>query len=156
MNALTPHQIMTLSASELADQPSTALFQLKNDAADLLSAAKAIGEHIDRALSIKYTEQAHQLRLAAGKDTGIVHFNDGPVRISAELSKKVEWDQKQLAVIAQRIAENGEKPAEYIELTYKVSESKYNAWPETIRTAFSPARTLKPGKPSFRLARLED
>ncbi len=156
MNALTPHQIMTLSASELAAQPSAALFQLRNDAADLLSAAKAIAEHIDRALSIKYTEQAHQLRLAAGKDTGIVHFNDGSVRISAELSKKVEWDQKQLALIAQRIAENGENPAEYIELTYKVSESKYNAWPETIRTAFSPARTLKPGKPSFRLARLED
>lgn len=35
----------------------------------LVAAAKAIVEHVDRALDLKYADRAHQLRLAAGKDS---------------------------------------------------------------------------------------
>ena len=94
--------------------------------------------------------------MAAGKDTGIVHFDDGRVRVTAELPKRVEWDQKRLAEIVRRIAEGGEDPAEYVETAYRVSETKFNAWPESLKSAFAPARTLKTGKPGFRLALLEE
>jgi hypothetical protein len=154
MSALAPDQVLAVPAGELAEQPSEALFQLKNDAADLLAATKAIVEHIDRALDLKYAEQAQALRLAAGKDTGVVHFDDGRVRVSADLPKRVEWDQRVLAVIVDRITEAGEDPTEYVEIAYRISETKFNAWPEGIRRAFVPARTLKTGKPSFRLALL--
>lgn len=148
----SPDQVLATPAGELAELQAETLFQLKNDAADLLSAARAIVEHIDRALEIKYAEQARALRLAAGKDTGVVHFSDGHVRITADLPKKVEWDQKLLAKIAKRIAEGGEDPADYVEISYRVSEAKFNAWPQTLKSVFEPARTLKTGKPSFRLA----
>jgi len=125
-------------------------------AADLLAAAKAIVEHVDRALDLKYADRAHQLRLAAGKDTGVVHFDDGHVRITADLPKKVDWDQTRLAEITRRIAANGDDPSEYVDISYRISETKFNAWPESLKSAFAPARTLKTGKPGFRLALLQE
>lgn len=156
MSHLTPDLVLATPAGELAERSSDSLFKLKNDAADLLAAAKAIVEHVDRALDLRYAQRAHQLRLAAGKDTGVVHFDDGHVRITADLPKKVEWDQAKLNDITRRIAANGEDPAEYVEISYRISETKFNAWPETLKTAFAPARTLKTGKPGFRLALIQE
>lgn len=135
---------------------SDSLFQVKNDAADLLAIAKALVEHIDRTLDLKYVDRAHQLRLDANKDTGIVHFDDGNVRVTADLPKKVEWDQKQLAELVARIAAAGDNPAEFVETTYRVSETKYQAWQESLRSQFTPARTVKVGKASYRLALLSE
>ncbi len=156
MSQLTPDQVLVTPAGELAELSSESLFKLKNDAADLLAAAKAIVEHVDRALDLRYAQRAHQLRLAAGKDTGVVHFDDGHVRITADLPKKVEWDQAKLNDITRRIAANGEDPTEYVEISYRISETKFNAWPETLKSAFAPARTLKTGKPGFRLALIQE
>lgn len=156
MSHLTPDQVLVTPAGELAELSSESLFKLMNDAADLLAAAKAIVEHVDRALDLRYAQRAHQLRLAAGKDTGVVHFDDGQVRITADLPKKVEWDQAKLNDITRRIAANGEDPTEYVEISYRISETKFNAWPETLKSAFAPARTLKTGKPGFRLALIQE
>lgn len=156
MSYLTPDQVLATPAGDLAQRSGESLFQLKNDAADLLAAAKAIVEHVDRALDLRYAQRAHQLRLAAGKDTGVVHFDDGHVHITADLPKKVEWDQTKLNDITRRIAANGEDPSEYVEISYRVSETKFNAWPETLKSAFAPARTLKTGKPGFRLALIQE
>jgi hypothetical protein len=76
----------------------------------------------------------------------------GRVHITADLPKKIEWDQARLADITQRIAANGDNPAEYVEISSRVSETKFNAWPESLKSSFSAARTLKTGKPGFRLA----
>ena len=156
MNQLTPHQVLAMPAGDLALQTSESLFQLKNNAADLQALAKAVVDHLDRALDLKYSKQAHALRLAAGKDTGVVHFDDGHVQVTADLPKKVDWDQKKLADLVCRMTANGDNPAEYVEISYRVSETKFNAWPETLKSAFAPARTLKTGKPGFRLALLKE
>ena len=155
MSRLTPEQVLATPAGDLADHCSESLFRLKNDAADLMSAGKAIVEHIDRALDLKYAGRAHRMRLEAGKDTGAVHFDDGLVPITADLPKRVEWDQKRLADITRRIAASGDDPAQYVEISYRVSETKFGAWPETLKSAFAPARTLKTGKPGYRLALVE-
>lgn len=156
MSRTIPDQILATPVSELANLASDSLFQVKNDAADLLAIAKALVEHIDRALDLKYIDRAHQLRLDANKDTGIVHFDDGNVRVTADLPKKVEWDQKQLAELVARIAAAGDNPAEFVETTYRVSETKYQAWQESLRSQFTPARTVKVGKASYRLALLSE
>ena len=51
-----------------------------------------------------------------------------------------------------RIRAAGDNPAEYVEVTYKVAERAYTAWPDRIRQAFLPARTVRPGRQSFKLA----
>jgi len=156
MSTATLHQLLATPAAELAEQSSEALFRIKSDAADLLAAAKTVVEHIDRAVDLKYAHRAHQLRRTAGKDTGVVHFDDGAVRITADLPKKVEWDQAKLAEITRRIAASGDDPAEFVEIAYRISEIKFNAWPESLKSAFAPARTIKTGKAGFRLALLKE
>ena len=152
----TPEQVLATPAGTLAQQPAELLFSFKNSAADLLTDAKSLCDHIDQAIDFKWNERARFLRHEADKDTGVVHFDDGNVRITADLPKKIEWDQTRLAEIARRISESGEDPKQYVEITFRVSETKFNAWPDTLKSSFNAARTVKTGKPSYRLALIKE
>jgi hypothetical protein len=151
MSTTPLHIAATRPAGHLSRKSAEELFVLKHEAVRALTAAKNVVEHLDRALELKYADRAQLLRLKAGKDTGAVTFEDGTVKVTADLPKRVEWDQERLASIAQQIAKGGDDPAEFIEIAYRVSETKFNAWAESLRKAFEPARTVKTGKPSFKL-----
>ena len=69
----------------------------------------------------------------------------------ADLPKRIDWDQALLAQIADNITSAGEDSAEFIDTTLKVSERKYADLPESWRKGFEPARTVRTGKPKFRL-----
>jgi len=56
-----------------------------------------------------------------------------------------------LAELSKRIQESGEDPLQYMDIAYKVPERKFTAWPDTIKSAFQDARTLKMGRQSFKL-----
>jgi hypothetical protein len=152
----TPEQVLATPAGTLAQQPAELLFSFKNSAADLLTDAKSLCDHIDQAIDFKWNERARFLRHEVDKDTGVVHFDDGNVRITADLPKKIEWDQTRLAEIARRISESGDDPKQYVEITFRVSETKFNAWPDTLKSSFNAARTVKTGKPSYRLALIKE
>ena len=152
----TPEQVLATPAGTLAQQPAELLFSFKNSAADLLTDAKSLCDHIDQAIDFKWNERARFLRHEVDKDTGIVHFDDGNVRITADLPKKIEWDQTRLAEIVRRISESGDDPKQYVEITFRVSETKFNAWPDTLKSSFNAARTVKTGKPSYRLALIKE
>ena len=152
----TPEQVLATPAGTLAQQPAELLFSIKNAAADLLASGKALSDHIDQAIDFKWSERARNLRHDAGKDTGVVHFDDGNVRVTADLPKKVDWDQARLAEITRRITDSGDDAKQYVEISYRVSETKFNAWPETLKSAFEAARTVKSGKPSYRLALMKE
>jgi hypothetical protein len=53
--------------------------------------------------------------------------------------------------VVEQIRSVGDNPAEYVDVTYKVAERKFTAWPEHIRQAFAPARVLKAGKATVSL-----
>jgi hypothetical protein len=156
MNAITPDQLRGMAATTLAGFGAEALFQLKSEAAVRLQDEKQIVDLIDQALDMKYAEKSRALRLSEGKDTGVVHFDDGHVRVTADLPKKAEWDQKQLRELVLRIASGGDNPDEFIETSYRISETKYLAWQESLRSQFTPARTVKVGKATYRLALLSE
>ena len=100
---------------------------------------------------MKYAERAKAARADAEKDFGTTRFTDGEVTIVSELPKRVDWDQHELGALVERIKSEGDDPREYVEVSLKVSERKYNSWPLHIRKLFEPARTVRPGAQSFRL-----
>ena len=53
MTSLTPEEIIATPAGDLADLSSTELFDLRNRASEIVSAAKKLDEHLDRALALK-------------------------------------------------------------------------------------------------------
>ncbi len=136
--------IIALSAQSLA--------LLLDDAEEALRLAKAAKDWLDGAVAHKYADKAGAVRLAAGKDSGTVRFDDGAVAVVADLPKKVDWDQAKLAAVVDRIRAEGDDPAEYVDVVFKVAERKYGAWPSHIRSAFEAARTVRVGKPTFKLA----
>jgi hypothetical protein len=156
MNMLTPDQVRDMSVSTLAGFSAEVLCQLQTSAAERLKAEKHLVDLIDQALDHKFAEKARALRLTEGKDTGIVHFDDGRIRISADLPKKTEWNQSLLADMARRIAAAGDDPSQYIEVSYRISETKYLAWPDNFRNQFQPARTVKTGKATYRLTSIQE
>ena len=79
------------------------------------------------------------------QDTGTVRFDDGAVTVIADLPKRVDWDQAQLAGLVERISAAGDDPTRYVDVSFKVPERKYAAWPESIRQNFEPARTVRTG-----------
>lgn len=128
--------------------------------AELIELLEAIGSRIKtaqgevaKALTARYADHAKAQLLTEGKDTGTTHIFDGEFDVTVEIDKTVKWDQKQLATIFERIAASGDKPGQYIELKYAVSEAKFKAWPETLRQPFEAARSVTPGKPKFTLRR---
>ncbi len=132
--------------------PAEHLALLQAEARDSLESMKRQVDWIEAAIAFRYEQRAVAARAAAGKDTGTVRFNDGMVEITSDLPKKVEWDQRRLAALIDRIRAGGEDPAEYVETSFKVPERAYAAWPERIRAAFEPARTVRTGRPTFKLS----
>jgi len=145
-------QLEALTRERIKALPKPALQELSVLLAEMDRGIGQAREQLSAALDELYGDAARAQLLDAGKDSGTTHLSDGELAITVDIKKSVAWDQQELAAIAQRIASNGDDPAEYIDVKYAVSERKFAAWPDTLRRPFEAARTLKPAKPAFRLA----
>lgn len=134
----TPQQISKISVKELND--------LLAEATEVLAVAKKSKARLDSAIQFKYSDKVDGLRESLEKESGVVRLEDSGFSVSADRPKNISWDQKSLADIAEKIRAGGEDPSEFIEISYKVSERKYSAWPSNLKKSFTPARTLKYGK----------
>ena len=88
-------------------------------------------------------------RLAHGKDTGTLSlFLDG-VEVKQNLPKIVKWDQCILKGLWEKIKASGDKPENYMDQKFNISETAYGKFPDGIKKAFDPAREVKTGKPKL-------
>lgn len=148
--------IRMLPIGEVAALPTQHLALLQEDAAAALEASKKTKDWIDGAIALRFADHVQALRREARKDTGTVRFEQDGVTVVADLPKRVDWDQALIAGVVERIRAAGDDPTQYVDIAIKVPERKYTAWPENIRVAFAPARTVKTGKQSFVLTLKED
>ncbi len=149
---ILPADLAALSVGELASLPPAQKQEISRNLDEALDWLKKARAKFDAALDAAYGERARAARLDAGKDFGVIHLNDGPLRVTVDQPKRASWDQEQLAAIARRIAASGERVEDYLDIEFSVSESRFSNWPPALRAQFEAARTVKPGKPSFRLA----
>ena len=147
---------LNLPVTELALMPPSLLAAVQAEIDVATERMKAVTERFALALEVRYAARAAECRCHEGKDTGTARFEDGGVTVIAELPKRVDWDQEKLAQMAQNIADSGEDPAEFIDTKLSVSERKYGALPVSWREGFEPVRTVRMGKPKFRLVLNEE
>lgn len=145
-NAPTADDLPSLAPQEIAALPTELLAILQREIDERLTRTKAAKVRLDDALTLRYAERAAEARRVAGKDAGVVRFDDGDFVVVADLPKRVTWDQARLAAIVERIRASGENPTDYVETSFKVSERSYGAWPPAIRATFEPARTVRTGQ----------
>lgn len=156
MNLVALQHAIRHTPAEYAAAPLDAFKQFVTQVEQLQVFAKAVREFADQACEMRYAEAARTLRLAEGRDFGTVRIDDHGETVVCDQRKIIDWDQAQLAVLARKIADAGDDPAQYMDVTLKVPESKYGAWPHVLREQFEAARTVRPGKASFRLASLDE
>ena len=144
-------RLVQMPVGELATLPASELFRLQREVDEALRRAKLADAWLDGALSLRYSARAHQARATDLKDTGTVRFDDNGVTVVADLPKKIDWDQDALSGVVELLTAEGENPRHYVEITFKVSERRYAAWPPHIRKVFEAARTVQVGAQSFRL-----
>jgi len=149
---VTLDELRHIAVGDIAALPAEQLALLQDAANATLRSAKITCDWLDGAIALKYTDRAAMARMEAAKDTGTVRFDDGAVTVTADLPKRVDWDQDKLAALIERIRAEGDDPAEYVDVAIKVPERKFAAWPSHIRSAFEDARTIRTGKPCFRLS----
>ena len=146
-----PADIAEMSVSQLAQLTPDQKLEVDANLGKAIVWLKQARTKFDAALKQCYEEQAKAALLASGRDFGTAHIRDGSLRIKFELPKKVTWDQKQLAAMAERITAAGEQVNSYIDVKLAVSESSYTNWPPVLQSQFAGARTVEAGKPSFTL-----
>jgi len=132
------------------------LLSLQEQAAQHFQRAKMLKEWLDNSIALKYRDIASNLRKIDSKDSGTVHFTDGDFKITSVLAKKVDWNQEKLKDVVTAIRKHGDNPDEYVESSYRISETKYTSWPEHIKNIFKPARLLKTGAETFKIQPLAE
>jgi 3-deoxy-D-arabino-heptulosonate 7-phosphate (DAHP) synthase len=143
---ITLQEVPVTSIAALAMYPPADLQRLKQQASENLTNAKNIAEWIDAAIQEKYSLRLQSSRQSLGKTNGVINLEDDGYIISEDLPKKIDWDQHKLSVIYQNLQSAGDKPEQYIDISYNISEKKYSSWPEIIRERFTEARELKSGR----------
>jgi hypothetical protein len=111
----------------------------------------ALRRKLDAALDATYGERVRRACAEADEDVGLVHIDAGEVRLRVEIAEQVTWDQTQLAAMAARIANGGERVEAYLDITYDIPETRWSQWPSTLRDSFARARLATPGPPTYRL-----
>lgn len=145
-----------LSVSQMAALPQGHLQELDVLLNEMQTQVKQARERLTAALEQRYGEQGRAALVDSGRDFGVTHLADGPLRVTYELPKRVSWDQPRLAEIAERIVAAGERVQDYMDVDLSVSESRFNNWPPALKEQFAAARTVKPGKAAFRLALVKE
>jgi hypothetical protein len=140
-----------LAIGDIAVLPPDVLLDLQATAHAETARVKKLRDRLEAGIAQRYEAAAIAERAAQGKTSGTVRIEDDGIVVIADLPKKVTWDQDHLATMAARIQAAGDDPAEYLELSYRVPERRYSAWPETMRDGFAAARSETTGKPVFRL-----
>ncbi len=151
MNIVVLQHALRQCPADVANAPLHTFAHLIKQAEQLQDFAKQVRDFVDQASELRYTQAAQAARQSQGRSFGVVRIDDHGQTVVCDQRKIVDWNQAQLLELARRIQASGEDPSQYMDVTYKVPESKYNAWPDVLRKQFEDARTERPGKASFKL-----
>ncbi len=149
------YEIGQIYVAELERLPLAELEELIQNVASAEESARHYKQLLHAAMHHRFCERATQLRQEAGKSTGTVRFEVDGFVVIADLPKRPEYDQAKLKGAVDALRKWGENPDDYVGIEVKVSETKYNAWPPAVRQLFEPARTLKVGKPTYKLEQIK-
>lgn len=151
-NRTTLAQLREMPIDGVATLPVEHLVMLLEDVAEAKRDAALLDSRLSDAMALRYADKAAAARKAKGRTDGSITIADGDYAVTCDLPRRVEWDQDRLAAAVDVVRKWGENPTEYVKSILSVPEAKFNAWPQTIRDVFAPARTVGHGKASYKLA----
>ncbi len=152
----TLEEVGNFMMAELEVMPLAELNELMQRVSSAEESARQYKQFLQAVMHHRFGIKANQLRQDAGKTTGVVRFEDDGFVVISDLPKRPEYDQRKLKEAVEALRRWGEDPEDYVGIEFKVSETKFGAWPPAVRDLFEPARTIKAGKPTYKLERIVD
>lgn len=149
-------EIMQIPIGELANYNPSRLYILHEQMQINFEQAKRLRDWIESAINLKYEEKIRAKRLRLEKDSGVVHLEEDGFKISCDLPRKIEWDQRKLQIIIASMMSYGANINDFVETIYHVPERKYNSWSESMKKEFMPARIVKHGRVKYKLTKIEN
>jgi hypothetical protein len=143
--------VKRMQIREIMQMTAAQLMNLVRQADEEFNQAKMTRDWLHGILVEKYKDQSQNVRQQLGKDTGTIRMEEDGVMVVSNLPKKVEWDQKKLAEIIEKLTSEGWNIQQLARQEFKVSERQFNELPSGVRAMFEEARTIKVGKPSIKL-----
>lgn len=143
--------VRRMQIREIMQMTASQLISLVRQADQEFNHAKMTKDWLHGILVEKYKDQSQSVRQQLGKDTGTIRMEEDGVMVVSNLPKKVEWDQKKLAEIIEKLTSEGWNIQQLATQNYKVSERQFNNLPSGVRAQLEDARTIKVGKPSIKL-----
>lgn len=108
---------------------------------------------LEDAIIDNFAEKFNDLLSQKPEPFGAANVVFGEFDMTYTSPKKVTWDQAELAKLHKKISEH-EDASVYIKTEYSVSETAYKNWPEDIKAAFLPARSVSNGKSTIEIEKL--
>ncbi len=152
----TLEEVGNFMMAELEVMPLAELNELMQRVSSAEESARQYKQFLQAVMHHRFGIKANQLRQDAGKTTGVVRFEDDGFVVISDLPKRPEYDQRKLKEAVEALRRWGEDPEDYVGIEFKVSETKFGAWPPAVRDLFEPARTIKAGNPTYKLERIVD
>lgn len=139
------------NASGIAEMDIESIGILLEDAKALSAAATKVSRALQGEVEERIKDDIRTAFAESQRDTGTVTVTSEGHRIEVTRPKKVDWDQDELASIADRIRAAGDDPSEYIDVEMSMPEKRYTALPASIQKQFEAARTVTPGNTSIKI-----
>jgi len=147
-NHVTLSDLIRMDEKELLAIPTDQLFLLTGELDELKARLESAQYRVRRIFDLKYGDTAEGERVG---DHGRVRIPDGDFVIISDVRKDVKYDQKGLRSVLKKLKEEGEDIRDYVDVTYKVPEKKYQAWPRGVRAIFDGCRQERASSPTWKM-----
>lgn len=120
------------------------------DEADLIiKEQNDLKKEIEAHIWSRYEDQVKEELANKPDHCGTVNLGD----VKYNAAKRVSWDQDILSAKVEELKNSGQDVTDYVETSYKLTESKYKELPKSAQEWFAVARTVKvsPPKLSFNI-----
>jgi hypothetical protein len=139
-----------LTAHQISELPINDLMQLSVLINERFAEAKNMKEKFETGLHLRFSEVLHKEMLDKSKDTGTVHFLENNFKITAEVPKKVTWDNEEMERVMKFLPES--QRDKIVKTSYTVDERLYLTLPEVYKRVLASARTVTPGKVRYKIS----
>lgn len=150
---LTLDYLREATVADLVALEVSALAALDEQVAALNETLKTYRSKLDATYQRRFGASAHSLLAEEGRDTGTAHVRGDGWDVTVTIPKKVEWDQGKLKAALDSLPPSMAQL--YADVKVSVQERLFAAAPPDIQKVFEPARTVKPGKPSYTFKQAE-
>lgn len=126
------------------------LLQKKTELESRISAIQEEVQEVMNNINNLLGADLKSLRQMQSKEFGTVHLVVDGIETAETVPKKIEWDQDKLNSIFMNILSAGDKPSDYMRVKLEVPEKTYDSMTPEVRSLFTDARTVKPGKVTYK------